>query len=343
MKKISKQASNGNISVSPTVKSINLTKGEADRARISAVTEKAAARQKAMADAEVAASMVEAAFSELKHIDKQRHSLFVSFASKAKDMIPDLLTMRHYFAHKPVDELFLGLYRIGDDWSRARLGVSFKYVNTLTNNSLPAEQNLLEQENGGPDKPGKPKPVKPQVRDDLQELLDALPTDADRAKFLKKFNEQEAALEAKNEEYTQLKLAKQEAEFAEARKKEEEKSEKIHRQELTSARQAAASNQELLDGISKSVQIRRNREAIYTQELLDLALNLATLAKDVTADEKACKAVRKLAKKFVDAYGKPPVFDSSLVLEETVTVAETMRASEAALKNEPSQVKQEAA
>ncbi len=188
-----------------TIKTIHLTKDEADAARKSAVGEKLRARQAVIANAEENAMQFENAFAKLRTINQQGATLYRSFKEITEASRAPLQTVRNFFAHKKEGELLFGEYATGDTWAQARCGVSYGYVCRCLN--PPKEQPLLKAVNETAQSPVSPQPSHPVV--ELQALLAANTTKAVREQITKKVAKEIADAKKANETAMKAALAAQ--------------------------------------------------------------------------------------------------------------------------------------
>ena len=333
-----------------TVKNIRLNKDEADRARKSAVGEKLRAREKFIVKAEASATAFEASYAKLKAMNEQHTVLYRSFKEIAAVAREELLTVRHFFAHKNDGELLFGLYAVGEEWSQARCGVGYDYVCRLT---PPTEQKLLKDVNETAQSSVSAKPRR-KAADGLQDLLAALPTDAARVKFMKKFDAQVADLKAKNEKDAEVRLTNQKAVYEQERKDAEKETARLHK---LAVEQAKKDGEETERRLAKEAAAKLPRPVTNTADeanalkLADIfARNIAmSLNKSGTvADAKLLASARKTAIAYCKLRGisfvadlVPPRSKPTNPAKPTLTEEEKARAaaSDSALKNEPSQAK----
>src|SRR5713101_7313213 len=165
-----------------TVKTIQLTKDEADKARQASVGEKLLARKAVIANAEANATQFENAFVTLRTLNQQGATLYLSFKEITEASRAPLLAVRQFFAHKKEGELLYGEYATGDAWAQARCGVSYGYVCRCLNPAK--EQPLLKAVNETAQSPVSPQPSHPVI--ELQALLAANTTKAVREQITKK-------------------------------------------------------------------------------------------------------------------------------------------------------------
>jgi hypothetical protein len=95
-------------------------------------------------EAETAAQAVVETYRSLESLVKQHQMLRSQFMETAKEFSAEFQVVREYFAHKPVNELFLGKYRTGNEWSRGELGITYRHFCNCTP-KLPAAQPLLPE------------------------------------------------------------------------------------------------------------------------------------------------------------------------------------------------------
>lgn len=124
-----------------TVNTVCLNKDEHDRGKKDAEKQKKAGRKRFIAQAESAAKVVEENYKQLVDLDKQDRAIYRKFAAVVEEMRPQLETVRHFFAHRKQDELLLGSYHTGDEWSNAVLNVSYRHLCRCLN--PPAERPFL--------------------------------------------------------------------------------------------------------------------------------------------------------------------------------------------------------
>jgi len=219
-----------------TVKTIHLTKDEADAARKSAVEEKLRARQAVIANAEENAMQFENAFAKLRTLNQQGITLYRSFKEITAASRAPLLAVRQFFAHKKEGELLFGEYTTGDAWAQARCGVSYGYVCRCLN--PPKEQPLLKAVNETAQSPVSPQPSHPVI--ELQALLAANTTKAVREQITKKVAKEIADAKKANAAETKALLAAQAEETKAALEKQAaDLQAKVEKQRLDDEQEAA--------------------------------------------------------------------------------------------------------
>jgi hypothetical protein len=77
--------------------------------------------------AETAAQIVVKGYQDLVRLIEQHEKLRSQFTKTAREFQSEFQVVRDYFAHKPVEELFLAKYRTGEQWSKGELGISYRH------------------------------------------------------------------------------------------------------------------------------------------------------------------------------------------------------------------------
>ena len=293
-----------------TVKTIHLTKAEADEARKAKIGENRIARkdkedktrlarQAVVRDAEENATQFASNFAKLHALNSQYTTMYHSFREIADANIEPLKVVRHFFAHKKDGELLFGEFSTGEAWSQARCNVGFDYVCRCLNpiKAVPLLK-AANDSNETAQSSVSSKPTKHAIA--LDSLLKNSTTKTVRKQIITKFDKEIADAKKANDAETQAALAKQASEMESANAKH-------------IAKIKADAAQQLRDELATAA--RKEKQAV-------------SLAVDETASQVLQQAEAKIPKKETTALEANALDEAILILRGIVFTIEKSKFNE---------------